>query len=118
MQNPCKVPVGPKFKLNPRGCFLSFFGHRQTVQENLLKVGPVHVENAILDEHRGVIFRNNGVGKLAFTPNDMRTFTENLGKKRLYRYVPDPAHPIKIGVEKFTAAQFLIFRILDDSMFG
>ena len=76
-------------------------------------MGVVHMENAILDERRGVIFRNNGVGKIALTPNDMRTFTENLGKKRLHRHVPDPAGRIKIGVEEFTAVQSLIFRILD-----
>ena len=82
------------------------------LRENRLESGVVHVENEILDEHRMVIFRNNGVGKIAFTPNDMRTFTENLGKKRLHRHVPDPAGPIKIGVRLLTAAQYLIFRIL------
>ena len=83
------------------------------LRENRLESGVVHVENAILDEHRGVIFRNNGVGKIVFTPNDMRTFTENLGKQRLYRYARERSGPIKIGVEEFTAAQYLIFRILD-----
>ena len=82
-----EIPVGSKFKLNPRGRFWSFFCYRQTVQVNTLKPGGVHVENAILDEHRRVIFRNNGMGNVAFKPNGTRTFTENLGKKLLYRYV-------------------------------
>ena len=82
------------------------------LQGNRLELGAVHVKNAIVGQCCGVIFRNNGVGKIVFTPNDMRTFTENLGKKRLYRYVRERSGPIKIGVEKFTAAQYLIFRIL------
>ena len=50
------------------------------LRENRLESGVVHVENEILDGHRMVIFRNNGVGKIAFTPNDMPTFIPNLGK--------------------------------------
>ena len=77
-----EIPVGPKFKLNPQRLILIvFFCQRQTVQEDRLKLGVVHVGNAILDERRGVIFRNNGVGNIAFTPDGTRKFTENLGKK-------------------------------------
>ena len=107
-----EIPVGPKFKLNPRGRFWSFFCHRQMLQENRLESGGVHVEKCDCRQIlRGYFPKRWFEQKCSQTKRREKNHGES-GKKRLYRYVREPSGRIKIGVEKFTAAQYLIFRIL------